>query len=100
MIDRIRGMLQSQRLQVGGREEWEEMHERGHAHWLLWEGMLKTGVPFLLVVLAYLYLVKPTFSAAPAEPLWEVVLKWSLIGATCGVGLAEWAWRRADKRFR
>jgi hypothetical protein len=100
MSDRILEMLRSQRIQVQSREEWEEMRERGHAHWLLWEGVLKTGVPFLLVALAYLYVVQPIFSTAPADPLWNVVLTWSLIGATSGVAVAEWAWRRADKRFR
>jgi len=83
-------------LKIKDQGEWERVRARGHRHWVLWQGVIGSGIRFTVLMLIFLYLVLPQ----PTRPWWVVILV-TVVFAACGgyIG-ADWVWHKAEHRFQ
>lgn len=98
MSARLRERVLRLTMRVRSRDEWEQVRDRGHGHWVLWQGVVGFGLPIILLTLLTLYF----FGSSPIEidRSWWVKLPAALVvGAGAGYIAADREWHRAEERF-
>lgn len=98
IVRRIWKALRRISMKIESRAEWKRVRERGHGHWILWQGVLGFGLPLVVVTLLTLYLMG-SFPGEIDGAWWVKNLIFLLMASAAGYIVADIEWHRAEGRF-
>ena len=80
------------------KQKWTQVRARGHARFIMGQGLLCWGVPFGLVAT-----LGPFFydllAHASTPSIWGMVGSFTLLTVALGYGMGETEWRRGERAY-
>jgi len=80
------------------KEKWSQTRARGHARFIIRQGLLRWGIPFGLVVTLGTF-VYDVATHSPTPSIWSMVGSFILLTLAFGYGMGQTEWRHGERAY-
>lgn len=81
------------------KQNWERIRAKGHAHFVIYHGLIRQGIPFGLTMTIGLFL-GDILTHTPQPSAWARLGSFVFSTLVFGYGMSETQWKKKEKLYR